>query len=154
MELIVAMTIFLILAALAVTGYQTIGRQISRMSCINNMRNIHVSLSTYLTDRGHWPQIPTTLADDLSGYETWWITELEPYGSEKKSWLCPVLSKSRIQFDGYPLRMHYIPTDFDANPMSPRRWSTMPWLIEQGNNHGRGSLVAFPDGSIRDSLRW
>lgn len=73
------------------------------------MQNLHVSLSTYLTDRGHWPQIPTTLADDLSGYETWWITELEPYGSKKKSWLCPVLSKSRIQFDGYPLRIHDIP---------------------------------------------
>lgn len=152
-EVLVCIAILLILAAMLNTAWVSVAPKVAQAQCFSNMRSIHGSLSTYLTDVGHWPQIPTKSEDNEETYETWWLATLEPYGGVAKVWQCPVLRSRKVQdADGYVLRMHYIPTDFDANPISPRRWSTMPWLIERGNNHGRGALLAFPDGSIRTSL--
>jgi prepilin-type N-terminal cleavage/methylation domain-containing protein len=154
LELIAAISILLILAALTNSVWQSFAPKIARAKCLSNMRSLHVSLSSYVTDVGHWPQIPPAVDDaGNEAYEAWWMAELEPFGATDAVWLCPVLKSKRVKdADGYELKMHYVPADFDANPISPRRWPNMPWLIERGNNHGRGSLVAFPDGSIRDSL--
>lgn len=153
-ELLAAVVIMLILAALISAGWETIARQAARTKCLSNMRNLHVALANYVADAGHWPQIPPQVEDDLKTYEEWWIAALQPFGAGEKSWKCPVLESRAVKdADGYRLRMHYIPTDFDANPISPSRWPAMPWLIERGNNHGNGALVDFPDGSIRSSLR-
>jgi type II secretory pathway pseudopilin PulG len=153
-ELCAAIAIVGFLAALVLTGWQTFALQAAKVACMTNMRAIHGALAAARTDLGYWPQVPEFDAGDSESYETWWIAQLEPYGIPEKSWLCPVLMHSRVKdATGYTLRMHYIPTDFDANPISPTRWSTMPWLLEQGNNHGRGALMAFPDGSIHESLK-
>jgi len=138
---------------LLTTAWVSLAPKIAEVRCTSNIRNIHALLSTYVTDVGHWPQIPLDLDTTEESYESWWLATMEPFGAPEKIWKCPVLSKARVtDADGYELRMHYIPADFDANPISPRRWSNMPWLIERGNNHGRGALIAFPDGSIRNSL--
>lgn len=116
------------------------------------MRQIHTALGSALNDIGHWPQIPENLEDSEETYEDWWLETMEPYGAPSKIWQCPILRATQATDpNGYLLRMHYIPTDFDANPINPRRWN-MPWLIERGNNHGAGALMAFPDGSIRTGL--
>ena len=149
----IAMAIILLLATIVTTVWKSISPKLVEARCLSNMRSIHISLSNYLSDVGTWPQIPLDLDTTDQAYEAWWLWTMEPFGAPEKIWKCPVLSKARVtDADGYELRMHYIPADFDANPISPRRWSNMPWLVERGNNHGRGALIAFPDGSIRSSL--
>jgi len=153
LELVIGIAILLVLASLIGVAYRTITPRVAKVKCLNNMRQIHVALSSHLNDRNRWPQIPTTLPDTNEAYEAWWIDTLLPYGAEERIWLCPVLKAKRVEDStGYVLRMHYIPADFDASPMSPRRWPNMPWLVERGNNHGKGSLALFPDGATRPWL--
>lgn len=142
------------MAALANSAWRSIAPKVVAAKCVSNMRNLHVSLNSYVTDIGYWPQIPESQDETEETYEAWWLKELEPFGGTPAVWQCPVLkSKQVTDSTGYVLKMHYVPADFDANPISPRRWPNMPWLLERGNNHGRGALVAFPDGSIRSSLK-
>lgn len=153
LELIVSIAILLILASLIATGYRTVAPRVSKARCINNMRQIHVALSNHLNDRNYWPQVPDSVKGNNKSYEDWWISALEPYGTVDEVWLCPVLKALRIKdSSGYQLRMHYIPSEFDASPMSPRRWPNMPWVVERGNNHGSGALALFQDGATRPWL--
>lgn len=150
LELITAIAIVMVLAALVSVGYRTIAPKVAKVRCLSNMRSIHVSLSSYVTDVGHWPQIPEAADADNESYEKWWMSTLEPFGTTDKVWQCPVMVAGQVKdSDGYLLKMHYIPADFDANPISPRRWPNMPWLVERGNNHGSGALALFPDGATR-----
>lgn len=149
-ELVTTIAILLILAALISVSYKSYAPQIARVKCLGNLRSLHVSLGSYLNDVGRWPQIPESEDTSNEKYETWWLAELAPFGATERVWKCPILTAGRItDSTGYELRMHYVPADFDANPISPRRWSNMPWIVERGNNHGRGALALFPDGATR-----
>ena len=149
-ELVVVIGIMGVLATLVLTNYKGILMRVSKANCINNMRSLHVSFSSYVNDVGYWPQIPQQLAAGESEYEDWWISTMKPYTGSDKVWICPVLRAGRLSSpDGKLCRMHYIPTQFDANRISPTRWPRQPWLIEMGNAHGDGALVLFPDGSIQ-----
>ena len=150
MEVIVAIAILAILAAIVIPNYTKIVRSISKAKCLANMRSLHGSFSSAIQDYGMWPQAPQDLDANTSEYEDFWLNTMKPYVVSQEVWLCPVLKAARITDSaGNPLRMHYIPTQFDANPISPRRWSKQPWLIEMGDAHGSGALVLFPDGSIK-----
>ena len=149
-ELTVAIAIVGILTSLVALNYKGVMMRVSKANCISNMRSLHVSFSSYVNDVGYWPQIPEQLVSGESDYEDWWIKTMEPYTGSEKVWLCPVLKAGHLSSaDGKLLRMHYIPTQFDANRISPTRWPRQPWLIEMGNAHGDGALILFPDGSIQ-----
>jgi prepilin-type N-terminal cleavage/methylation domain-containing protein len=149
-ELAVAIAIVGILVLLVSSNYKGIMMKVSKANCISNMRSLHVAFSSFVNDAGYWPQIPEQLASGESDYEDWWIETMEPYTGSEKVWLCPVLKAGRLSSaDGRVLRMHYIPTQFDANRISPTRWPRQPWLIEMGDAHGDGALILFPDGAVQ-----
>lgn len=149
-ELSVAIAIIGLLALLVASNYKGIMMKVAKAKCVGNMRSLHVAFSSYVNDVGYWPQIPEQLASGESDYEDWWINTMQPYTGSEKVWLCPVLTAGHLSSpDGKLLRMHYIPTQFDANRISPTRWPRQPWLIEMGDAHGDGALILFPDGSIQ-----
>ncbi len=153
MEFLVAVGIVAILVAVV---FRVGGAAIAKSEatrCASNLRSLHTSLSSYIQDKGHWPQEPEALweANDNDRLEDWWMKELEPYGATEAVWQCRTILRTvtNRNKDRRP-RMHYSPTKFDANPMTPYKWSTQPWLIEIGNMHGVGALICFPDGSVRN----
>lgn len=151
--MLVSLLIVGILASILVFGYDRILRRSEVARCMSNMKSLQVALNGYVQDRGHWPQEPLPIweANNADAYEKWWIEELRPYGVAEKSWQCPtivrrIMNKTK---DGRP-RIHYTPTMFDEKPFTPYKWSTQPWLIEIGNMHGKGALICYPDGSIKE----
>ena len=42
----------------------------------------------------------------------------------------------------------YLPTLFDAKPMTPSKWPRMPWFTEAVGVHGQGNLSVRADGSV------
>lgn len=150
LELIAAVVIILALAALIVPTYQGVMSRVMKGKCMANLRSLHGVFGACLADEGRWPQFHYSgnmLAQD---YESWWINKMRPYGATDQTWLCPVLKGLKLTgAEGKPLRMHYVPTQFDANPISPTRWPTQPWLVEMANAHGDGALILFTDGSVR-----
>lgn len=149
-ELVVVIGVLGILTSLLIYNSKGIMMSIARANCISNMRSLHVAFSGYVNDLGHWPQIPQQLTSGESDYENWWIDTMNPYTGTEKVWLCPVLKAGHLSSPGGKLlRMHYIPTQFDANRISPTRWPRQPWLIEMGNAHGDGALILFPDGAVQ-----
>lgn len=152
MEFLVAAGIIVILAAIV---YKVSTYSIERsegVRCAQNLRALHTSLGAYIQDKGHWPQEPAAIwaANDTIAYEDWWIKEMEPYGAIEKVWQCPTIMRKVVRkTENQRPKMHYTPTMFDSNALTPYKWSTQPWLVEIGNMHGAGALICFPDGSVR-----
>lgn len=151
LEILVAVAILAILAALVVYGFDKVRNRIEGVRCAGNLRSLHSSFASYLNDNGKWPQEPPELAlakDDA--YEDWWLEAMKPYGATEKVWQCPaivrqVTAKSK---NGRP-KIHYTPTLFDGRPSTPYKWKTQPWFIEIGNMHGDGALLCYPNGTVK-----
>ena len=148
-----------ILAILALCVMRATGSATSRadvVRCMGNLRGLHIALEADLTDAGHWPQCPYDLGAD--GYDDWWIKELSKYKVVEANWTCPTIQRemhaSKQDYANGLAKIHYIPTPFDDNPFTPRRWSTQPWLIEIADVHGEGNLMVFPDGAIIGATRY
>ena len=151
LEILVVVSILGILALLITQTYPRIYQAASKAKCISNMRSVHVALASYLDEKRIWPQIPENPEDPFDPrVEEFWIKTLLPYTETEEVWQCPVLKAAQITGpSGNVLRMHYVPTRFDANPASPRRWSRQPWLVEIADAHGDGALISFPDGRVQ-----
>lgn len=153
-ELLASVAVISILVSLTIVGWPKVMASVAVARCMGNMRSLHVSLGSYVTDVGHWPQVPEAIdvssSDDDSAYEDWWLNELKAYGGIPAVWQCPLIQSqvSSKSPDGRP-KIHYTPTPFDEKPASPYKWNTQPWLVEIGNIHGRGANICFTDGSIR-----
>lgn len=154
-ELLACLAILGFLVSVTALSWPKLMASAASVRCLGNMRSLHVSLGSYVHDVGHWPQIPEGIdtaaaGGDDSTYEDWWLNELKNYGGTPEVWQCPTIQRLVAQKakDGRP-KLHYVPTPFDAQSITPYRWSTQPWLIEIGNMHGRGAHICFPDGSIR-----
>ncbi|MEQ1861813.1 MAG: prepilin-type N-terminal cleavage/methylation domain-containing protein [Chthoniobacteraceae bacterium] len=155
-ELLVVVAIIAVLAVLSVGAFNQIRGRTERINCTGNLRNLYAGLSSYLTQFERWPQSPHKLQDEK--YDEWWIDELRKVGISEKTWQCPTLLRemqtgtfSEAQSGGRkpPARkIHYMPTPFDEQPSTPRKWPTQPWLIEIFSGHGNGALMIFPDGSV------
>jgi prepilin-type N-terminal cleavage/methylation domain-containing protein len=150
LELLVAIAIVAMLAALIIPNYQGIVLKAQEAVCKSHMRAIHVALANYLQDHQDiWPQGP--YPRDKVAWETFWLATLKPYDISENTWQCPSLKRLLGDEDGY--RLHYAPSMFDPTPGIARRWSTQPWLIERFGIHGQGPLICFPDGSIKSMAR-
>lgn len=152
-ELLVGVGILAILVAIIMPYLSSgFGARASKVICVSNMRSLHVSFESFIQDNGAWPPSPPTYQDEddeLVKGEEWWLKMMDSYTDSRKVWLCPVLERGHFSTpSGKRLQMHYIPTQFDGNKMSPYRWPKQPWLIEMANSHGDGALVLFPDGSV------
>jgi prepilin-type N-terminal cleavage/methylation domain-containing protein len=149
-ELIAAVAIITILAALVVPNVQGIVLKAQEAVCMSHMRSIHLALGQYLQDhRDVWPQGP--YPRDKQPWESFWLATLEPYDISPRTWQCPTLKRALADSPGNQL--HYVPSMFDATPGIARRWSAQPWLIERFGAHGDGPLICFPDGSIKSMQR-
>jgi len=147
-EIIVVIGILLILAVVSIAAYAPLLARAEAAACVSNMKSLQISLAAYMQDQGHWPQEPDL--GDQDAYEDWWILEMAPYGATEKMWRCPTIQRLVVgkSGDGRP-KVHYTPTMFDAHLMTPYRYPNQPWLIENGDMHGNGGHLCFPDGSIR-----
>ncbi len=145
MELLAAIALIVILALIAVPN---LGKYLSRAGearCAANMRSIVAGLHGYLLDNKNvWPQGPDP--DTGPAWEDFWLGTFKPYGIDERTWQCPTTA-SRSGPEGP--QIHYLPTMFPATPGIANRWPTHPWLIEQENAHGNGTLICFPDGSVK-----
>jgi prepilin-type N-terminal cleavage/methylation domain-containing protein len=147
LEVVAAMLVIGILAALIVPNYDRLFAAAQQAKCISNMRSIRIALAGHLDDHQQvWPQGPPPGAPDWGKF---WIDTLAPYGIGANAWECPTL-RAQIKDKGKSAySLHYAPTMFDATPNIANRWSTQPWLVEVANAHGHGALICFPDGSVK-----
>lgn len=160
LELLTVLVIIVVLAVLGIGMFDQIRARSERVNCTSNLRNLYSAFQSYIVQYGHWPQNPHKLAD--KNHDGWWIDEMEKVGIGEKSWQCPThtrFAKQAAREMGIAepdpnkkrkedRRIHYMPTPFDGNQATPRRWPTQPWLIETGNFHGDGPLIIFPDGTV------
>jgi prepilin-type N-terminal cleavage/methylation domain-containing protein len=160
LELLTVCVIIAVLAALGVGLFDQLRDRSERVNCTNNLRGLYSGFQSYVVQHGHWPQNPNKIAD--KGYDNWWIEEMQKLGISEKAWICPTHQReqkkaAKLSPQGKEKRdpnkkedrqIHYLPTPFDHNPATPRRWPTQPWLIEVGNFHGDGPLIIFPDGTV------
>ena len=156
-EILVTMVIMSILAGTIMMGLTGYKERAERIGCSNNLRLLHVALTTYTHDVGHWPQRPKDSNGNNKfekGHEIfgWLIGELAEYDAPRTAWICPTEKRLETQhiaekeFIG-----SYVPTMFDRGPNTPWKWPKQPWLIERADNHGKGQLVILQDGSVHNA---
>lgn len=151
MEVLAALLIVLILAALLVPNAGRLLAAAQEVVCASHMRSIRLALDHYLQDRqGIWPQGPPPQEE---GYAEFWLSALQTYGIRENTWRCPVIRSWEKSGGETDFNLHYIPTMFDRTPNIANRWATQPWLIEIADAHGKGPLMAFPDGSVKPYLK-
>jgi prepilin-type N-terminal cleavage/methylation domain-containing protein len=149
-ELLVAIAIVGILATLLVPEMSTLPERAQKVVCISHLRSLHISFGAYLNDNEVWPQCPEELegADE----EQFWFDALKDYGGDPNIWLCPTLVRqlgADFATNTEAPKIHYTPTQFDDNPMSPRKWASQPWLMEIGDMHHCGNLMIRTDGAVQ-----
>jgi type II secretory pathway pseudopilin PulG len=151
LEVLAAVLIVLILSALLVPNIGRITAAAQEAICASHMRSIRVGLDGYLQDHGMvWPQGPVP---QEPGWASFWIRTLEPYDITPRTWQCPVIRGWQSAQGDPEFAIHYVPTMFDPTPNIANRWATQPWLIEMADAHGKGPLIAFPDGSVKSYFK-
>lgn len=146
-EVVAALLIVAILGLLLVPNMGRIIAAAQQAVCASHMRSIRLSLDSYLQDnKTVWPQGP---APQDPGWANFWLATLKPYQISEATWQCPVIRGWARETDDPEFTLHYVPTMFDPTPNIAHRWPTQPWLIEIADAHGKGPLIAFPDGSVK-----
>ena len=155
LELLIAVVIIGILAALMFPAFAALRARAQRIQCTSNLRNLYIAADLFLQRNGSWPQIHMASESDAAqqDYARAWIAALAPFGPTQQTWICPTmqgllgnpdLSKPENS------RVDYIATPFDDKPTTPHQWPRQPWFLESGDVHGHGNLIIFTDGSISD----
>lgn len=156
LELAVAIVVVAILVILMLPVIGKLRARAQRGQCSANLRSLHTAASLYMQQHGSWPQVRLDGDSDHAwqDYAKEWIDALASFGVERKTWICP----TRQQQEGNPdytkpeyVRIDYLAMNFDDKPLTPHEWpTTMFWFAENGDFHGNGNLMVFPDGSIKD----
>ena len=147
LEIIAVLLVLTILVALIAPNFGRITAAAQEAVCASHMRSIRVALDSYMQDHQMvWPQGP---APQEAGWADFWLASLKPYDISPGTWECPVIRGWARGLDDPDVKLHYVPTMFDATPNIAHRWPTQPWLIEIADAHGKGPLIAFPDGSVK-----
>ncbi len=150
LEVVVAAAIIAILAVIIFKVSGPLIQSATKAKCVANMKSLHTAFSSYVQESGVWPQVHPSDDADPSVVEEMWLKTMDPYLSTRKVWLCPVLERAKLKSSsGTLLKMHYIPTQFDAKPNTAYKWPAMPWLIEVADAHNEGPLILFADGSVK-----
>lgn len=154
-ELLVTVGIIMLVIAISIPVMESFRERARKAKCISHLRNIHQGFTGYVTDVGHWPQLPQEMLEGGASEEDFfgfWISALEPYGLSQESWVCPSdralerrLNETKQEYFG-----SYIITQFDDRAKTPFRWN-QPWAMERGNFHGQGPHILMPDGSIQSA---
>jgi prepilin-type N-terminal cleavage/methylation domain-containing protein len=151
-ELLAVIVIVAILSLLLLPAGSQVLKRVERARCSANLRNLTVGAAAYLQEHKHWPQISPT-AGDFRPYAKEWVKTLQPYGIPHETWICPTIQKILGGPDyksDDDFRIDYYSTPFDSKELTPYLLKGQPWFVEKGGLHGRGNLVVFSDGSIKD----
>ena len=147
---------FLVIAILLVLTFPVVGqvqRRLEKTRCIANLRSLHVATNTYVQDHHVWPQVAVAYQADQTALATAWIEALKPYGLTQVNWICPTTQKNLGApdlTDPKNVRVDYTAFPYGRNPQDPFRYSNQPWFIENGDVHGNGNLLIFPDGHTEE----
>ena len=148
-ELLISVSIIAVLASMILALSDMIRRKAEQAACVGNMRSLFVALSAYNNENGHFPQAPNS-KDEESIWDFWFTTFEDEYDIPRKTWICPTYRRLNRTKDEEELKGTYVPTRFSASSeLAAYRWGNQPWLVENGDHHGEGMLVLFPDGSER-----
>jgi prepilin-type N-terminal cleavage/methylation domain-containing protein len=147
LEVLAVIVLLAILAAIAVPYYKTYLAKSSSVVCFGNLKSLQTGFASFQADHGRrWPPTPQTDDPFDERLEDYWISIMAPYGISESTWKCPVFKAAKAAApDGRLLKIHYIPANFDATPGRAMEWANQPWLMEIGNAHGDGALIAFRD---------
>ncbi len=150
LELLIALSIVGVLAALLFPVLRNMMEKPEGIRCMGNLRSLHVSFGSYVTDHQEWPQMPEDLKSP-GKQAAFWYNSVLPYGAPREVWQCPgaarELDEGTVKPNEIP-PLHYMPTAFGKGAVTPYRWAGQPWLAEI-YNHGDGPFFIFPDGSIK-----
>jgi prepilin-type N-terminal cleavage/methylation domain-containing protein len=156
-ELLVVTAIIAVLLVMVLSfSWKKILHRVERLGCESNLKSFHSALNAYMSDYGHWPQMPEEVFEygSAEGNHEWWHDILKEYDIGEERWLCPTDRRERNASQKLEDRDRYESsygiTLFDSGPNTPRQWN-QPWIIESANFHGDGNLMLMPDGSIQAS---
>ena len=152
LELVTVILVITILIVMLLPVYQQLQVHFARTRCISNLRSLHVAANLFVQDHHAWPQIKNA-GVTRSVVATSWIAHLQPYGLDQINWICPTIQQQLGNPDlSNPanVRIDYTATPFDTNPQTPFKWAKQPWFVENGNVHGNGNLLVFPDGHVQE----
>lgn len=156
LELLVVIGIVAILAGLLVMVLGSMRARAQRGECMANLRSLHIAADLYVQENNQWPQINVAANQGKTDEEfaELWIAALQPYGPQRKTWICPSLQTAMGNpdyDDPANARIDYFTSSFDDKPSTPHEWAEQPWFIERANSHGKGNLIIFADGHIVSS---
>jgi prepilin-type N-terminal cleavage/methylation domain-containing protein len=151
-ELATVLIVMAILVVMIIPAVEGIREKAERGTCMANLRSLYGAAAGYIQQHGHWPQVDPA---GLKGakYAKDWIAELEPFGIQRKNWICPSMQRSLGNPDYTKekfTRIDYISTNFDDQPTTPYRWRVQPWFAEKGAVHGQGPLLICSDGNVHE----
>lgn len=152
-EMMTTVTIISILASTIALSWAGLRARAERVGCTFHLRSLYLAFDSYCNEHGHWPQQPGGQAAPKDGpaYYNWIVGELDPYGGERRVWICPTEHRqSRVNVSEKNFEGSYVPTSFDVRPNSPWEWQ-QPWLVERQDFHEVGFQMIFPDGTISTS---
>lgn len=145
-ELLAVLTIIAVLASVIFVLSMSVRKKAERVQCGENLKTLHMALSNYLTDHQRWPQVGKI--EDEEAYWQAWGEKLNDYNLPDSVWMCP--THKRVTKDEFLRFSSYHPMPFDGSSVYvPHFWPNMPWVMEIGDNHGKGPLMVMPDGSIQ-----
>ncbi len=154
LELLIALVIIGILTTLLIPVYGHLRERAQKVQCMANLRGLYVGTESYVQRNGSWPQIFLKNYPESEDYANAWVAALEPFGVERRTWICPTIQgllHDPDYNDPTKARLDYVSTGFDDKPTSPHQWPRQPWFIETGDVHGNGNLIIFADGSIAET---
>ncbi len=156
LELLVVIGIIAILGGLIVMVIGSLRARAQRSQCMANLRSLHVAANLYVQENNQWPQINVVanIEKTESEFAELWIAALQPFGAERKTWICPSLQNAlnnRDYRNPENARIDYYSTAFDDKPTTPNEWPGQPWFAERAGLHGKGVLIIFADGRIAAS---
>jgi prepilin-type N-terminal cleavage/methylation domain-containing protein len=150
MEMLAVVTIIAILASVAFVINAGVRKKAERVQCGENLKSLHMALSSYLIDHKRWPQVEMGMEDEEQYWQDW-DAKLDKYDLPDKVWMCP--THKRATKDEFLRFSSYHPMPFSGESgLTPYKWKNMPWVIEIGDNHGNGPLMIMPDGSIQETV--
>jgi len=148
-EVIASTAIMLVLMSIGALGWKIYIKRAQEAVCRSNLRVLHSAFNGYVTEVGYWPQVPESLGEEPHHYYDWLIGCVSPYGGSRKAWVCPADENNKSSNTlGDDFVGSYIATEFKKGPQVPWTWASQPWVVETNDNHTKGALLIFPDGSI------
>ena len=129
LELLIILVIIAILTTLLLPVYGHLRGRAQKVQCMASLRSIYLASDMYVPRNGSWPQIFLKNYEAPENFANTWIAALAPFGTERKTWICPTIQELLHSPDytvPEKVRLDYVSTAFDDTPTSPHQWPRQP----------------------------